>query len=198
MDWKRLSVTSPDAESPPADEPISTAELRDHLTLEIDAADSLLEALTLRVREYTENYLHRVLITRSATMVLPHFPGRFVFLPFGKAQSLTSIAYVDTAGDAQALTSADWQTDFTDDERPVIIPARGTVWPVTDWESVSPLTISWQAGYGADPENVPGPIIQAMLLQAARWFEARWDGEAPIMADDMFHNAVGSYIIHHA
>ncbi len=197
MDWKRLSVVKPEEESPPVDEPISTAEIRDHLTLEIAADDSLLESLTSRVREHAENYTHRVFMQRTATMVLPFFP-RVIHLPFGKAQSITSITYFDTAGVSQTLASSAYQTDFTDDEDPVMIPARGTVWPVTDWQSIAPLTIAWQAGYGTTPEDVPGPLRQAMALQAGRWYEARWDGEAPLQVDDMFHQAAGPYIVHHA
>lgn len=157
------------------------------------------------MREYAENYTHRTMITRTATMILPRFPPRTIHLPLGKVQSLTSINYRNTAGVQTLLAASAYQSDFTDDEDPVVIPARGTVWPTTDWESIAPLTIVWQAGYGGKATSVPAVMRHAMLLQAARWYEARWEGETAIRSrawapagDDMFHQAIAPYILYHA
>lgn len=133
-------------------------------------------------------------------MVLPDFPNRAIFLPLGKALSVQGISYYDTANALQSLSGpsdspagTSWQEDLSDDEDPILIPNVGADWPGVCVENVSPVTVSWTTGYGATGESVPAALRHAILMQATRWYEARWDGEAPLNVAPQFTDAVSPY-----
>lgn len=83
---------------------------------------------------------------------------------------MTSVAYVDTAGNTQTLTA---NTDYTVDiySRPArIVPAYTRTWPATRGH-INDVTVTYVAGYGASFENVPQEIRQALTMLVVHWQE---------------------------
>lgn len=195
MTWPRLNLETPEAADVP--EPVTLDAVKEHLRQTIDLDDDYIFNLIAKARAHAEDTTKRALVARTATMILPYLP-HVIRLPYGKAQSVTSIVYFDTAGVAQTLNGgaspAEFQEDLTDDEEPLLKPLRNTVWPSTDTESIAPVTITWEAGYG-DPEDVPWPIRHAIALQVAEWYEARSNLEAPERDGALFSRALLPYAL---
>jgi hypothetical protein len=106
--------------------------------------------------------------------LLFHLPGggifRYADLHKRPVASLTSITYIDTGGDSQTMSSADYELDIHR-VRPVVWLAHNASWPATR-AIQNALTFTFVAGYGA-ATAVPRLIKQAMLLQLCAWFENR-------------------------
>jgi len=106
--------------------------------------------------------------------LLFHLPGsgisRWLELQKRPVQSLTSITYLDTAGDSQTMSSADYELD-TKRLQPVVWLAYNASWPATRGIQNS-LAATYIAGYGARTA-VPQMLKQAMLMQIYSWFSCR-------------------------
>ncbi len=195
MAWQRISTTTG-----PTELPVEVSELRDHLTLEIDADDALLLSLLQAAVDHAENITHRRFISQQVQMVLPDFPRYEIILPLGKALSVQGIAYIDEneatvnlSGPSDSPAGTSWQEDLSDDESPIIIPNIDADWPGVTLDHVTPVIVSWTAGYGEDGDSVPAALKLALKLQASKWYEARWDGEAPLQVEPMFMNAIAPF-----
>lgn len=179
----RTSLETP--ETADTEEPISIADVKRHLVVDTDIDDDLIWLLINVARDYAESESKRCLIARTATMTLDQFPrglANGIVLPYGKAQSVTSVVYRDSSGAQVTLSGSAspsvFQVDLTDEAEPVIMPLRDEDWPTADERSIDPIVITWEAGYGA-AADVPHLIRHAMALQVAKWYEARSDLEIP-------------------
>ena len=76
---------------------------------------------------------------------------------------MTSIQYVDDAGDTQTLSTSLYQVD-TKSQPGRIIPAYGESWPTVRSDTLNAVTVNFVAGYGDDPEDVPAGLRHAVKL----------------------------------
>ena len=53
---------------------------------------------------------------------------------------------------------------------------RGSRSPARRWEAAGGIEIDLSAGWGATVDAAPAPLVQAIRLLAAHWFENRGDG----------------------
>lgn len=88
-------------------------------------------------------------------------------------QSVTSIVYIDTAGDSQTWDAADYQVD-ANRVFPRIAPAYGESWPSTR-DQMNAVTITAVYGYGDDWNDVPESIRHAILIMTGDGYEHRED-----------------------
>lgn len=197
MDYPRLDIETPEAAG--VQEPVNLHEVKKHLKQTIDVDDDEIFRLMSAARAHAENFTKRAFVARTATYILKRFVHR-IRLPYGKTQSVTSVAYYDTAGELQTLAFADsptpFQVELTDDEGGIIQPLRNQVWPLADTESIAPVTITFEAGFG-DPGDVPRPIRHAIALQVAEWYDARSNLEAPapLQVGNLFERALLPYTL---
>jgi len=197
MAWKRISTTTAATERP-----VDPADLRDQLTLEIGADDSFLMSLIDAATDHAEKITHRRFLSQQIRMVLPKFPVGAIILPFGKALSVEGITYIDSvsstvelSGPSDSPVGTGWQEDLNDDEGGILLPNIGETWPGVQTDHISPVVINWTAGYGDDKDDVPPLLAHAIMMQAAKWYEARWDGEAPLEVEEMFKHAISPFKI---
>ncbi len=152
--------------SPPTDEPVSLADAKAHLRMTHDAQDALIEGLIRDARARVEGMTQRPLITQTLQMDYSRFSDT---LHLGRApiQDVVSVSYLDLAGERQTLATTEYQLllGATD---PTLIPI--SAWPnhLQRHESVQ-VTVT--AGYGDDPEDVPGDLRRAILLLIGHWHE---------------------------
>lgn len=164
--------------SAPAAEPVSTAEAKTHLRVDISDDDSYIDLLVATARQSVEVFLGRQLITATWQWKLDGFPRatrhnplRAFLLPWPPLQSVTSIAYVDPNGDSQTLAASLYTVDSA--SHPArIVPAYGEVWPATR-EHIDVVTLTWVAGYGDAGSDVPEKILTAIKMLVAHWYENR-------------------------
>ena len=149
-------------------EPVTLAELKSHLRITHTRHDTMLTSLIVVARELVERDTWRSLVPISRTIKRRSFPcgDELLYLPSPPFRSLTSISYLDTAGESQTLTGC--RTD-TLHEPGTIEPAHGLTWPSTR-DDPSGVTIVFACGY-TDADAVPTPLKQAILLLAAEAYE---------------------------
>ncbi|MHC4877581.1 MAG: head-tail connector protein [Planctomycetota bacterium] len=166
--------------TPPTSEPLTTAEAKLHLRVTHSEEDTYIDGLIKAARQYVERKAWLSLITQTLTLTLREFPrgSAPIFLPCAPVQSVTSISYVDTAGDPQTLTTH--QTDLAISP-PQIVPAYSESWPATRKQPAA-VTVVYQAGFGAAATDVPQTVRQAMLLLIGDWYHYREDEPRPKVA----------------
>lgn len=163
----------------PTVEPVTLEEQRTHSVIDDDLTDDdeLIEELIVTARLKLEELTGRAFCTQTRTFKLDHFPcgDAAIYLPRPPLISVTSIAYLDTAGVSQTLTvTTDYKVDATS-EPARIVPAYGVSWPSTR-DEIDAVTIVAQCGYGA-AAAVPKTLKLAVKLLAAYWYERRTAAE---------------------
>lgn len=127
-------------------------------------------------REHVEAFTHRRLLQQTWDWKLEGFPRGVLELPFPPATSITSVSYVDAAGDTQTWSSALYQTEIPAGPQagPArIYPIAGQVYPVTSSDVFAAVTVRFVCGYGAAASTVPTPFVAAMKMLIAHWWSNR-------------------------
>lgn len=166
--------------SGPAVEPISVEEAKIHCRIDSDAEDMLVASLILAARLHIEQGLGLALITQSWSLFLDRWPdGTYLELPLAP---LISIDAVRLHGPADSVVTLDPSLFLADkfSRRPRLALQLSQSWPQPG-RITNGIEIAMTVGYGADPEDVPMPIRQAIKMLAAHWYEAR---EPVTLGDD--------------
>ena len=155
----------------PIIEPVSLADMKEHLHYDATDQNDRIEALISAARSMVESETNRALLTQGWTMILDAFPaGGLIRLPNPPVQSITSIAYTDNNGDAQTVDSDNYQLDAIS-QPGRLAPARGLSWPSdADSETLGAVVISYQAGW-TTAATVPNELVHAIKLLTGHWFE---------------------------
>ncbi len=184
--------------TPPAAEPITLQQAKDHLRLETAFDDAQVNGAILGARMYVEEICWRGLVTQVWELVLERFPGETdcygalipgssspfglsthqaylraaegIEVPKGNLVSVGSVKYLEpAAGAVTTLASSEYLVDT------VSVPGRirlayGKSWPAhrAQWDAIR---IQYTVGWAA--EAVPQPIKQAMLLLISHLYENR-------------------------
>jgi uncharacterized phiE125 gp8 family phage protein len=184
---------------PPASEPVTTALARQHCRIDADYDDTLIAIYVTSARQRAEAYLNRALFTQklqynvtwapppTATPLVPQslivFPlnwpplvKRPIELPRAPCQSVEQIMW----GALDDLQLANPATDYTLNlgVDPAYVAVQPQLLPQIPQQS---MQIQYTAGYGdSDPTVIPSPILHAILVGTAFYYERRGD-----TADDM-------------
>jgi len=156
--------------APPAVEPVTLADAKAQLRVDSSAEDILIGSLLLTARLHIEAALGLALITQGWRLVLDRFPrGSVVALPLQPVSAVTSVQTIAADGTVTTLASS---AALLDPGPPPRVIRTGTSWP-TITAAANGVAISFTAGFGPTPADVPLPIRQAMLLLIAHWYEHR-------------------------
>jgi uncharacterized phiE125 gp8 family phage protein len=155
-----------------ATEPVTQAEAQLWCKQDDDTDDDIFDSLIIGARDWVEQYTGRALINQTWTQIIDYRFPSVITLPHPPLSSITSLAYTDTAGNAQTLTE---DTDFiasTNQTPPILYEAWTKSWP-----SVRPvreaITVTYVAGYGAAAANVPDVFKIAMRQLILHWYDQR-------------------------
>lgn len=157
--------------SGPATEPITTAEVKEHLIVQHDLDDTLIAGYATAAREYVETTTGLALIERTIRLKADGSPMKngYIRLPIGPLQSVTSIKVKDGDGVLQTVDSSYYGVD-TDSNPPRIVA-------LDNWPSISAdfevFELIGVFGYGDETTDVPESFRHAIRLLAAHWFEMR-------------------------
>jgi uncharacterized phiE125 gp8 family phage protein len=158
MVWEHLrAILTEDLDSPPSAEPMD-AELIDVL---IDAAVDRLDG--------PHGLLNRCLISQVWLARLPRFEPE-IRIPLPRCQSVSSITYLDADGETQALPLESFRVIGVGTDHARIIPVDS--WPATARQPDA-VAVTFVAGFGDDPEDVPGSIRLALMEMVATSYENR-------------------------
>ena len=133
---------------PPVMEPVSLADMKLHLRVDIDDDNALITSLITAAREFAEDYQSRQFIAATWDLLLDAFPpgGRPIVIPCPPLMSIASVGYVDTDGEEKTLTEdEDFEVDAdTDPGR--IRPVYGETWPSVR-DQMNAVRIRFVTGY---------------------------------------------------
>lgn len=155
----------------PAAEPLSLADAKHFLRVEHDDDDALIGALIVGARGHVEARTRRLLITQTWRCVLDAWPpDGYVALLIAPLSEVSAARVYDADGVAHAL----------DVEHFVVnrVASPGLI-AFAPWAVASPgrafagIELDVIAGYGAAASDVPLPLIQAIRLLVAHWYENR-------------------------
>lgn len=146
MNWTTLNRTA----EPPV-EPVEVREVQASERIDADLVEDeeVLQGYIVAARMFVEGYTNRALVEQTWTMKLADWPcadgRRRIDLPKPPLLSVTSIAYVDTAGVTQTL-AADQYSVHADAWGAYIVEAYGATWPSVRCQDDA-ITVVFLAGY---------------------------------------------------
>ena len=153
-----------------AEEPVSVAELKQHIGLiDDDSRDQLLAAYISAARTWVEDYTGQVLVMRSIESTFSAF-GDYLTIFQRPILSVDGVTYLDADGEEQ---------EFED-----FIFSSGTypyrIYPVEQFPTLGDhgaITVAMTAGYAEG--EAPMPLVQAILILAGFFFVNRSDAAEP-------------------
>jgi len=154
MVWKQVhAILEETGDSPPQMAP----EDADYIDMLIEAAVSRLDG--------HNGLLNRALITQQWRMTFDRFDSE-IRIPLGRCQSVDEISYVQKSGDSATMDPANYRVRNIGSDNARVLPAVGQSWPdtIADPEAV---TVTFTAGFGDAPEDIPGSIRLALLEMVA-------------------------------
>ena len=171
------------ASNDPVQEPVSLERVKAFLRIDHDDEDETLKAFIIAAREHVENYLSASLIKRNRLYVLNlenhKYSPEYYVINHATISQIHAIN-AEYSDETIRLKPEDYIVNIY--ARPaklhLLIPRR---------RQLQALKIILEAGYSAEPDNIPMPIRQAMMLIIARNYEHRGDEDGamqpiPLMA----------------
>lgn len=156
----------------PTSEPVTTAEAKSHLRVDIADDDTLIAALIAAARQAFEEINGRSLFTTTWKLILDAWPaGETIVLPRPPLQSVTSIVYTDTDGNTTVWGASNYVVETMRTPGRVYLGYNKS-WPTATLRPASPITVTYVSGW-ADVADIPQRYKQAILLLVGHWYENR-------------------------
>ena len=148
--------------SGPAAEPVHRTEMKLHLRVDGTDEHSLIDSLSRGARQWIEGVINRQLVTATLVLRRSSFASPIV-LPRPPLQSVTSVTYVDAAGDTQTASSALY--DVVPELEPGHLRlAYGQSWPTTRGHT-DDVAVTYKAGYSSVVTAVVGTDVLTCAAQ---------------------------------
>ena len=157
----------------PTAEPVSVAEVRDHLNLLNTEHDPYLTSLIKAARRNCEKFCRQTAMTTTYRAVFPYWPSDGVIcLPKPPLQSITSVNYIDSDGNSQLLATTEYVVDADSMPGRFIRGYEKTLPIVRTAGTAAPITIVYVGGY-TTADLVPEDFRHAMLMLIGHWWMVR-------------------------
>lgn len=154
--------------------PVSLAEAKLHLKVDIADEDALIEALIEAATASCRAFTGLELVEQTWRLRLDAAPGPALILPRPPLVSVTSVIAYDDADLPTTLSASAYLVDK--DSIPArLVLRRGAAWP-TIGRVANGLEVTFVAGFGPAAKDVPAPLRQGILMLAAHHFERREPG----------------------
>lgn len=169
----------------PAKEPLTVQQAKDHLRLDHDEDDALLQDIIKAARVWVEGQTKRALLTQTWDYSIdggwPYkFGMPYIKLPLNPVASVTSITYVSGASPNPTLASSAY-TVAARKHGSFIVPAYGVTWD-TPRSVPDAVTVRFVAG----ESTCPKPLEHAIKLLVTHMYENREavnTGQGQVIAD---------------
>lgn len=154
----------------PATEPLTLADVKLHLRVDITDDDTLIMSLLRAARLYVEQICRprRALVAQTWLYVADDFPSGPLELRVVPLQSVTSVQYVTDAGVTATVSSADYHVDTYRQPGRIVLKSTAN-WPSVTLADVNGFRVTFVAGETV----VPDQLKQALLLLIGHWYENR-------------------------
>lgn len=178
--------------TPPADEPVTVAEVKLFARIPNATDDVLVGELVTAARLACEEWRGRAFLTQTWDFFLDAFPrvqgaafytNAFpqatnradlpIALPRQPLQTVISLTYYTSDGQAHVLDPSTYFVDTANVNEPRILPAIGTMWPFDLLRIANGVAVRFVAGYGSTPDSVPTHLQMALRQLVAYWYVNR-------------------------
>lgn len=167
MSWLPTVVSTP-----PLTEPVSLAEVKAQCRIDGTDSDTDLNLYISAARTFAEEYTGTKLVSQTVLMQGREFCDLWS-LPVAPIISITSVKYLDSAGDEQTLATSVYELVNTG-LKPHIRLKINQSWPSIRCASDA-VRVTAVVGYSA----LPAPVKSAILLIISSWFDNRNVGPVP-------------------
>lgn len=170
-----MRAQRPERVTAPASGIVTLAQVKEFLRIDEDEAgeNALLNTLIASASHHLDGYgglLGRALITQGWRQRFSDFPcGDDLPIPLGPVQGTPTISYVDQLGATQSFSGFHL---ISLPLGPALELQDGLAWPLPATRPDA-VTLSWTAGYGNAPADVPEPFQIAALQLIAHWYGTR-------------------------
>jgi uncharacterized phiE125 gp8 family phage protein len=176
----------------PAVEPVTLAEAKAHLRVDVSDDDAYIGTLITAAREWCEQYLDRTLVDTQWVMRFDAFPPdgthdiELPRPPMVSTGTATAVALTFTYenGTTATYSTASYRVDRASTPG-AVKTLYGQTWPphLLDDNAIS---VTWWAGYGASGSSVPAAIRSAVLMLVGLFYEKRMAADAGSLAEVPF------------
>ena len=165
--WNRIVTTTA-----AVTEPVSLDRVKRSLGLDnVRDYDTTLQELIKSATNAVSNDLGRALVTTVYTLHLDRWPGREIQLPYPPLISVDSVKYYgDVTETLDTFSSGSYTVSTGGDPGVIWLNEDASGWPEL-MDRPSPIEIQFQAGCGADSDDVPAAIQAAVAMTAAYFFD---------------------------
>ncbi|MGV6800761.1 MAG: head-tail connector protein [bacterium] len=180
--------------TPPIEEPVALADLKQHLRVDQADEDVLIAQMGLSARMICEQICQRNFMTQEWQWQLDQWPERIrqegEVLPLSPVQNITSVQILDETTQSVVLPSSDYV--FTSQEPSKLIMMTAPVPGI----KTGGIKINMLTGYG-QAAQVPAPIKQAILTLTAHYYERRepYENNRLTAVPDLIYSLLGPYRI---
>lgn len=155
--------------TPPQAEPLTLAQVKEHLRLDGSDEDALLLSLIKTARDHLERQTGLCLTQQSFRLYLDAWPdGDVIQIAKGPVQAIEKILVFDDAGDPIDISGIDRMLDG--EARPARLWLRQ---PPLPGQPLNGIEIDFTAGFGQSGVDVPDTLKRAMLIHIAHMFAFR-------------------------
>lgn len=154
----------------PSQEPVSIADAKHWLRVEHAQDNDLIGALIVSARMLVEQTTRVLLLSqRWRITCVAALAGDGIELPLAPILSVDQVRLQPLAGASFTLDAASWRLDRAGDV------ARLELLSLTAATFDARIEIDVTAGFGSSAADVPSPLIQAVRMLVARWYDHRGD-----------------------
>ena len=172
----------------PAVEPLALSELKDVLRITTSDFDTELTRLLTASRRQVEHDSLRRLVTQTVKLYLDRFPvEKEIEIRQAPVQSVTSVTYVDTAGDTQTLSASNYHVDTIREPARVALKTN-TNWPKTESNTPNAVVVEFVGGYGDAGADVPAEA----RLAVQQWAMNEWSDCADTSTGDAYRRLIAA------
>ena len=162
--------------TPPAKLPVTVAEVRSHLRIDIDDDDLDIEKkikASVSGLDPPDGRLGRALISQTLRWSLAEAPRRMIHLPYPPVRSIASVKYLSSS-DVETTVSPATYALRNDQEPAVLVLKEGYEWPSDlSGNDPFPFKINFVAGYGDNPGDVPESIRLGIMMEVGDFYLQR-------------------------
>lgn len=147
------------------DNPTTLSQAKSHLRILHTDDDTAIAALIASAWDYVERQTGRAYRTQTCVLKLqefPYSPYEPISLPRSPLKTLTSVSYLDVAGNLQTLADP-----ITTSGTPTRIYPSVTAssWPTTQDKHPEPVTVTYVAGQNYIPDSVTHAVLLWLDLE---------------------------------
>jgi uncharacterized phiE125 gp8 family phage protein len=161
--------------TPPSEEPVEVAELKDHLRITHTDDDAYIGDLGVVARQYVERIQGRAYMTQTWTLWLDSFPReRYIELWRVPLQDVTHVKYYDAADSATEFASTNYMVDDVSTPGRVILK-DGVDWPSATLRVAKAVEVQFDAGYTSGGAMIAelGSAVLAIKQMVNHWYVNR-------------------------